>query len=77
MISDFEIHLGNNYQRYWLSPELLLAEPYPYGSEVDIWSFGCIVMEMVEGHPPYSDFRPLKVRFLFHHIGVIFDFPLF
>jgi len=63
LVSDFELWMGNNLQRYWLAPELLLSEPYPYGPEVDIWSFGCIVMEMADGHPPYCDLHPLKEFF--------------
>lgn len=63
LISDFELWMGNNLQRYWLAPELLLSEPYPYGPEVDVWSFGCIVMEMADGYPPYCDMHPLKEFF--------------
>ena len=63
LIGDFELWMGNNLQRYWLPPELLLSEPYPYGTEVDIWSFGCIVMEIADGVPPYCDCHPVKEFF--------------
>lgn len=63
LVSDFELWMGNNLQRYWLSPELLLSEPYPYGQEVDVWSLGCIIMEMADGYPPHSDLHPIKEFF--------------
>lgn len=30
--------------------------------QVDIWSFGIMVMEMIDGEPPYMDLNPVKVR---------------
>jgi len=63
LLADFEMWMGASTQRFWLSPELLLAEPYPYGPEVDIWSLGCIMMEMADGYPPYSDLHPIKEFF--------------
>jgi len=60
---DFEVWLDKSNTRYWLAPELLLSEPFPYGCEVDIWSLGCIIIEMADGRPPYSAFHPLKEFF--------------
>lgn len=50
---------------YWIAPEIL-KEGCTYGKEVDVWSFGIMVLEMVEGKPPYFDDDPeaalLKIK---------------
>lgn len=28
----------------------------------DIWSFGILLTELIDGEPPYMDFPPLRVR---------------
>ena len=39
---------------FWMAPEIIRRQPY--GTSADIWSFGCTVLEMVTGRPPWSEY---------------------
>lgn len=47
--------------RYWLAPEMIRGEGY--NVKADIWSLGCVALEMAEGKPPYYQYHPLKAIF--------------
>lgn len=40
---------------YWMAPEVVQVDGQRYTTKVDIWSVGCLVLEMWSGRRPWSD----------------------
>ncbi|KIY55323.1 STE/STE11/CDC15 protein kinase [Cryptococcus deuterogattii 99/473] len=43
---------------YWMAPEVI--EQSGASTASDIWSVGCVVVELLEGKPPYGDLAPMQ-----------------
>lgn len=41
--------------RFYRSPEVIMG--LPYGCEIDMWSFGCILAELYMGYPLFPGAR--------------------
>lgn len=43
---------------YWMAPEVI--EQSGASTASDIWSVGCVVVELLEGKPPHGDLAPMQ-----------------
>jgi serine/threonine protein kinase len=41
---------------FWMAPEVINTQKQGYNSKVDIWSLGCLVLEMWTGARPWAGF---------------------
>lgn len=39
---------------FWMAPEVIRPEGQGYSAKIDIWSLGCVVLEMLAGRRPWS-----------------------
>lgn len=39
---------------FWMAPEVIRSQGMGYSAKVDIWSLGCVVLEMFAGKRPWS-----------------------
>jgi len=46
---------------YWMAPEVIEMTEVTAAS--DVWSVGCLVIELLTGHPPYYEFQPMSALF--------------
>lgn len=59
-INDGEISMSLIGSPYWMAPEVALQQGHSYSS--DIWSFGCLLIEMCTGNPPWSEYSNKAVE---------------
>ena len=50
---------------YWMAPEAIEARDpgKPAGFASDVWSVGCVTLELITGAPPYFDMPPMPAMF--------------
>ncbi|KAL9123847.1 MAG: hypothetical protein Q9217_006764 [Psora testacea] len=44
---------------FWMAPEVVRSQGKGYSAKVDIWSLGCVVLEMFAGRRPWSKEEPI------------------
>jgi len=55
-----------NYTPLWTAPEVLLGD---YDTKVDVWSLGCVIIEMTTAKPPWSEQNFENPFRALYHIG--------
>lgn len=71
-LSNHAPSLNYNYTPLWTAPEVLNGD---YNSKVDIWSLGCVIIEMATGKPPWSECNFENPFRALYHIGNSSDIP--
>lgn len=62
--------LTNNVVTMWYRPPEVLLGSQDYGPEVDVWSAGCILAELVTGHTLFSgETEPQQLELIFNTCG--------
>lgn len=48
---------------FWMAPEVMSLSSRGYSAKVDIWSLGCVVLEMFAGRRPWSEEEAVHAMF--------------
>ena len=46
---------------FWMAPEVIDSMVEGYSAKIDIWSLGCVVLEMFAGKRPWSNEAAISV----------------
>jgi mitogen-activated protein kinase kinase kinase len=52
---------------FWMAPEVVNAQRKGYNFKIDIWSVGCVVLEMWGGRRPWTGQEMIAVMFQVRH----------
>ncbi|KAJ7471450.1 kinase-like protein [Mycena galericulata] len=52
---------------FWTAPEVIGTQYKAYTAMADIWSLGCVVLEMFTGKRPWSELEAVAVLFKLYH----------
>ncbi|BFZ56378.1 mitogen-activated protein kinase kinase kinase [Savitreella phatthalungensis] len=48
---------------FWMAPEVIQTRKQGYSAKIDIWSLGCVVLEMFAGRRPWSNEEAIAVLY--------------
>ena len=48
---------------YWMAPEVITNQNSVYSAKIDVWSLGCVVLEMWAGQRPWGGENQISVMF--------------
>ncbi|CCG84960.1 protein of unknown function [Taphrina deformans PYCC 5710] len=48
---------------FWMAPEVIQTRKQGYSAKIDIWSLGCVVLEMFAGRRPWSNEEAISVLY--------------
>ncbi|KAF7336951.1 MAP kinase kinase kinase mkh1 [Mycena venus] len=60
---------------FWMAPEIIRTQYKVYDRKADIWSLGCIVLEMLTGKRPWFNMEAVAVMFKASHLDLVLPHP--
>ncbi|KAJ7183592.1 kinase-like domain-containing protein [Mycena filopes] len=61
--NDVQAHTAMQGTVFWMAPEVINTQKKGYSSKIDIWSIGCVVLEMWAGTRPWLGDEAVAVMF--------------
>ena len=58
---------------FWMAPEVIQNHNEGYSAKIDIWSLGCVVLEMFAGKRPWSSDEAIGAMLKVYRVVVVFD----